>query len=158
MNRMTDDMNALIETLDAFPSRVARLVQSCADDRLVQRPAGGGFSIVEQLCHLRDLEREGFAVRIQRIVDEDMPELEEIDGTSLAEARRYQSQSASDALRDWSDARRVTTALLRRHLPDHATRKGIFGGFGVITLAALAEGIAQHDAVHASELEALVSA
>ena len=41
--------------------------------------AGGQFSPVEQVWHLADLEREGFAVRIRRLREEDNPRLADFD-------------------------------------------------------------------------------
>ncbi|HEX6703851.1 MAG TPA: DinB family protein [Albitalea sp.] len=150
-------MQALIDQLLDFPERVAALVEAVPVTGRRRRPADGSFSLVEHLCHLRDLEREGFAVRIRRIVEEDLPELAEIDGSALAVERDYQAQDLATALRDFRAARAATVALLREHQPRHADRKGIFGGFGVITLAALAEGIAAHDAGHRAEMQALVT-
>lgn len=150
------DDEPLLQCLQAFPARVRGLVDSVPPASRTRRTPQGGFSLTEHLCHLRDLEREGFLLRIRRIVDEDMPELQEIDGTALAEARRYQQQSLAEAWRDWQAARAETVALLRRSLPAHAARTGIYGGFGVITLRALAEGIAAHDEQHWAELQALL--
>jgi hypothetical protein len=147
---------ALIDRLQRFPARVAALIEGIPASRHGQRPPSGGFSLTEHLCHLRDLEREGFLLRIRRIVDEDMPELQEIDGTTLAEERDYQAQDPGEAWQGWRAAREETVAALRRALPAHAQRTGIFGGFGVITLQALAEGIAGHDEQHWAELSALV--
>jgi len=149
MDALSDD--ALLHTLQQFPDRCAALVERCADPRA--RAADGGFSLVEHLCHLRDLEREGYALRIRRILAEHLPELQEIDGNTLAIERGYLSQDPHAAWRDWREARWQTLALLREALPAHAQRKGIYGGFGVITLRELARGIAAHDAAHWAELQ-----
>jgi hypothetical protein len=91
------------------------------------------------------------------MLTEDMPELQEIDGSTLALERNYQAQDLPAALRDWRDARATTLAMLHEALPVHAERKGIYGGFGVVTLASLAEGIATHDLGHWHELQALAA-
>jgi len=145
----------LIDRLRDFPGHVAAFVQSVAPPQRHHRPAGDAFSLVEHLCHLRDLEREGYLLRIRRILAEDLPELSEIDGSILAVERDYLAQDAGAALRAWQAARAQTVALLRDALPRHGQRKGIFGGFGVITLAALAESMAAHDAAHWQELQEL---
>lgn len=144
----------LLDELQRFPDVVAAWLERWPVEHWRSRPAGGGFSLVEQLCHLRDLEREGFAVRIRRIVDDDMPELQEIDGSSLAIERDYQSQDARAAWRDWRAARHETVAMLREALPRHAARTGMYGGFGVVTLAELVRGIAAHDESHREEMAA----
>jgi hypothetical protein len=147
--------SALIDRLQRFPARVATLLEGIPASRHRLRPPAGGFSLTEHLCHLRDLEREGFLLRIRRIVDEDMPELQEIDGTTLAEERGYQAQDLGEAWQGWRAAREETVAALRGALPVHGQRTGIFGGFGVVTLETLAEGIAAHDEQHWGELGAL---
>lgn len=153
-----DEFAPMIERLDAFPARVAGLAQRFDAASARRRLPEGGFSLVEQLCHLRDIEREGYVERIRRIVSEDMPELTDLDGTTLAAERDYQSQDAATALREWTEARRASARLLREHLPAQAGRTGVFGGFGVITLAMLVQGMGLHDAGHWKELKALAEA
>jgi hypothetical protein len=149
--------DALLDLLTTFPERVSAFVAAFPPQHRQTRAAGGGFSLVEHLCHLRDLEREGYALRVRRILAEDMPELSEIDGATLAQQRAYQAQDPMAALHDWCAARRDTVALLRCALPEHAARTGIYGGFGAITLGDLARGIAGHDRSHWDELQALVN-
>ena len=149
---------ALFARLLRFPEEVGDWVAACSAAQLRRRPADGGFSLLEHLCHLRDLECEGFALRIRRIVDEDMPELQEIDGSTLAIERDYQSQDPQAAWHDWRAARERTVALLRAALPQHAQRTGIYGGFGIVTLEALAQGIGTHDESHREEMRVLLGA
>jgi hypothetical protein len=147
--------DTLLQRLQDFPDTLAAFVSSFPRAAIRQRPPQGGFSLVEHLCHLRDLEREGFRLRIRRILTQDMPELQEIDGSTLAIERDYASQDADAALRDWRAARTQTVLMLREALPAQAARKGIYGGFGVVTLASLAQGIVVHDSSHWGELQAL---
>lgn len=154
---MNEELAALVDGLETFPARVRRLLDEARGADTTRRPEEGGFSLVEQLCHLRDIETEGYVERIRRIVWEDMPELVDLDGTTMAEQRHYQLQDVDAAWRDWAAARRETVRLLREHLPAHAKRTGIYGGFGVVTLEMIANGIAGHDAGHWKELSALVA-
>jgi hypothetical protein len=157
MNLSTMDLNdrdTLLQRLQDFPHQLRAFVAQFDHD-LRKRAPDGGFSLVEHLCHLRDLEREGFMLRIRRVLAETMPELQEIDGSTLALERDYQSQDAAAALAAWCDARDETLALLRAALPAQAARTGIYGGFGVVTLASLAQGIAEHDSAHWRELQGL---
>ena len=151
-------LDALLDALQTFPERVSTFVAAFPARHRQTRAGSGHFSLVEHLCHLRDLEREGYALRIRRILAEDMPQLSEIDGATLAEQRGYQAQDPIAALDDWCAARGETAALLRRALPEHASRTGIFGGFGALTLGELASGIAAHDQGHWEELQALLTA
>lgn len=145
----------LLLRLAQFPQRVRPLLDAFDIDDARARPAAGAFLLVEHLCHLRDLEAEGYALRIRRILDEEMPQLDEIDGSALAVQRHYQSQDPLAAWTAWSRSRAANVEVLRATLAPHGARTGIFGGFGVVTLATLAEGIAGHDESHWSELGAL---
>jgi len=150
-----NEQRQLIETLQRMPALLHDTLQSLAPASRTWKPSPEAFSLVEHLCHLRDLEAEGYQVRIRRLVEEDLPTLDEIDGSAWAVERGYQQQSAEQALADFSRHRAQTLRLLAEHLPQHAERKGLFGGFGIITLARLAREIAAHDAAHRRELQQL---
>ena len=48
------------------------------------QPRGGYFSILENICHLRDIEIEGYGVRLRRLRAEAHPTLPDINGDQLA--------------------------------------------------------------------------
>ncbi len=145
----------LLDRLRSMPDRVQALAHAVPAAHGTWRPGDGQFSLVEHLCHLRDLEAEGYQVRIRRLLEEDLPTLQEIDGSTWAVERDYQSQPAADALASFTRLRAQTVEQLVQALPRHGSRKGLFGGFGIITLAQLAQDIARHDAGHLQEIEAL---
>ncbi|MEW6706521.1 MAG: DinB family protein [Pseudomonadota bacterium] len=151
----TMERDALIERLARMPSLLADAVAGLPAARWTCKPAPGSFSPVEHACHLRDLEAEGYQVRIRRLIEEDLPTLDEVDGSAWATERGYQAQSLREALADFTRHRQATLGLLADGLPRHAGRKGLFGGFGIVTLAGLAREIAAHDAGHLQELQAL---
>lgn len=151
-----NEQRRLIETLQRTPAQLSQALQSLAPTHWTRKPAPDAFSMTEHLCHLRDLEAQGYQLRIRRLVQEDLPTLEEIDGSAWAVQRGYQQQSAEQALAEFAHHRAQTLQLLEEHLPRHAERKGLFGGFGIITLAGLAREIATHDAAHHGELQLLL--
>lgn len=144
-----------LEALQAMPDRLRAVVQRCPPQQRLERRSGALFSLTEQVCHLRDIELEGYTLRIARVLGEDLPELQEIDGTTLAETRRYQQQDLALALDLFCRQRLANVALLRDHLAGNTQRLGIFGGFGVVTLWSLVQGMVAHDAEHLGEIEAL---
>lgn len=151
-----NEQRQLIDALQRMPAHLSQALRSLAPAHWTRKPAPDAFSMVEHLCHLRDLEAEGYQLRIRRVVQEDLPTLEEIDGSAWALQRRYQEQSAEQALADFARHRAQTLLLLAEHLPHRAERKGLFGGFGIVTLARLAREIAAHDAAHRGELQQLL--
>ena len=69
MNRR--ELEKLSLTLESTPAWLARAAAELPEDRVRHRGTAGGFSLVEQVWHLADLEREAYAVRIRRILAED---------------------------------------------------------------------------------------
>ncbi len=116
----------------------------------------GAFSLVEQACHLRDLEREAYGVRIRRIVEEDCPKLEEFDGDNAAQERGYLNQDLDTAVRAFATERATSVEFLEKITSEQAVRKARFGTFGVITLQQLVEMMLEHDDTHRAEIDLLV--
>lgn len=152
------DIDALLNALGRLPQRLSALLNTEAPECWNPSPPAGVFSLVEHLCHLRDLEAEGYQPRIRRLLQEDLPTLHEIDGSQWAVERRYAQQSAPQALQAFTRLRGQTLAMLREALPLHAGRRGLFGGFGIVTLAGLAHEMLRHDQGHLEEIEALLRA
>jgi hypothetical protein len=148
----------VMDELQRMPALLAEAVQAMPVPSWTCKPAPGVFSPLEHVCHLRDLEAEAYQLRIRRIVEEDLPTLHEVDGSAWAVERQYQEQSMPEALADFAHHRSNTVQLLAEVLPRHAERKGLFGGFGIVTLAGLAQEVARHDAEHRKELQALIVA
>jgi DinB superfamily len=115
------------------------------------------FSLTEQACHLRDVERDGYLVRVRRVLGEDQPSLEGFDGAAVARARDYLAQDAHAAARDFAAARREVIALLAALGPAELAR-GAFFGDRPITLADLVAMMCDHDRGHREEIEALAGA
>jgi len=70
------DMIDLVRTLrqlDEMPSFVHSRAREIGVARCAQRPAPDAFSWIENVCHLRDVDREGYAVRVARMAEEVLP-------------------------------------------------------------------------------------
>ena len=145
------------ESLARMP-RILEEAVAGADARALARPGPGGtFSLTEQACHLRDLEREGYLVRVRRILAEEDPVLAGFEGDVVARERDYASQDAHAAARDFATARAELVAQLSALDPALEARTGMFGGER-ITLADLVAMIVEHDRGHREEIEALLEA
>src|SRR5262245_53798076 len=83
------DRSALIQTLRGLPGRLGALTAGLDERSLAQKPSAEAFSIRENVHHLRDIEVEGFSQRLRRLLSEEQPHLEGIDGDRLAVERRY---------------------------------------------------------------------
>jgi hypothetical protein len=113
-----------------------------------------GFSPAEQCWHLVDLEREGFARRIERIRQEDIPALPDFDGSAIARDRNYRSKSLSEALAEFRNARAESIALIQAIRAEEWTRNGVQDGVGPVNLCDIPVMMLEHDTAHRAEIEA----
>ena len=145
----------LMDRLAAMP----RLLQTCAE-RLpraewTRQPSPGLFSLVEHCCHLRDLEEEGYTLRLRRMLREDTPVLDDFDGGAVAAGRAYPAQDLVQAMQSFAEARSRNLLVLAGLDRVTLARTARFGEHGTITVVRLAELMAEHDAGHRAELEEL---
>ena len=146
-----------IERLSAMPEFLDAALVAAQPEDLVSRPGEGEFSLVEHACHLRDLEREGYLVRVRRMIAETNPDLQPFDGTAVAAARDYPSQDARSAAQDFARARREVIALLAPLPAGDLRREATFCGKR-ICLADLVAMMVEHDREHREEIERLMDA
>lgn len=152
INRMTrGELDELIRALEQTPNEVSFLLDQISPQDQRIRDADE-FSALENVCHLRDIEIEGYTQRILRILQEDIPSLADIDGGRLALERDYNNQDASKALEAFTTARKRNIEQLRRIIPEQTAREGNLEGVGVISLAKLLKMMLEHDQGHLIEL------
>jgi hypothetical protein len=113
-----------------------------------------GFSWVEHVWHLADLEREGYAMRIARLQAENRPRLPDFKGDQIARERRYVELEVEPALLAFARARAANVLALSA-VADW-TRAGEQDEVGPITLADLPRMMREHDAGHFTEIAELV--
>ena len=77
-------LETLLLTLESTPSLLARAAVPLTREEVRWKPQDGGFSLLENIWHLADLEREAFGVRIRRILSEEEPTLSNFDGERIA--------------------------------------------------------------------------
>lgn len=148
---ITTSLGTLVGLIEAVAAGLA------APDLVVPGP-GGGFSFVEHVWHLADLECEGFAVRIARILTEENPSLPDFDGARMARERGYRTLPLDGGLSRLAAARRANVERLAGVDPDGWHRRGEQEGAGRISLADLPYKMLAHDRAHARELVELLEA
>src|SRR5262249_29462608 len=138
----------LVDRLAGMP----RFLEACSErlprPEWTRQPSPGLFSLVEHCCHLRDLEEEGYTLRLRRMLREDVPARDAFDGGGVAAGRAYPAQDLQAALRAFSAARSTNLALLGGLDAPSLARTARFGEHGTITVVRLAELMAEHDAGH----------
>jgi hypothetical protein len=111
------------------------------------------FNALEQLCHVRDIEVEGYHVRLRRTLEESHPLLASIDSEAIAIERDYVAQDADAALAAFRDARVRTLALVATITPEQFQRTAEFEGYGAVTLQGLLHYLCSHDQQHLAGLQ-----
>jgi hypothetical protein len=145
---------ALLARLDEMPRFLERELSSLTVEQLGQPGPDGGFSPLQQVWHLADLEREGFGCRIERLLNENQPLLPDFDGAAIAAARHYSVRSVSEGLTLFRERRRQNLIRLRSLRADAWLRAGRQEGVGDISLCDMPAFMSQHDAAHRAELAA----
>lgn len=113
------------------------------------------LTVVEQICHVRDIEIEGYQVRFQRTLTEDCPVLPDLAGEALAEQRNYARMTAADVLASFTAARAATIRTLRGLTKRELDRAAIFENRPT-TLRGLVYYLCSHDYQHLAGLQWLL--
>ena len=138
-----------------MPAFLEAALHEAGEENFGVKPSDDAFSLVEHACHLRDLEREGYLVRVRRMLSERTPELADFDGDTIAEARNYASQDAHAAAQDFAAARRELLGVLAALSADDLKRDATFGGRR-ISLSDLVALIDAHDGEHRQAIEGIL--
>jgi hypothetical protein len=154
-------VDQLIERLSETPEALRRATAEFDAGALRRSPATAAegvetFSALGHLCHLRDIESDGYQVRIRRLRAERNPTLPSLSGERLAIERAYHLDDPGRALAAFEAARRQSIALLRSVATEEwGSRSGEFEGYGAVTLLRLVEIMVEHDAGHLQALHGL---
>jgi hypothetical protein len=114
------------------------------------------FTAIEQICHVRDIEIEGYQVRFQRTLSEESPLLPSIDSEIVAKERNYGRADAAQVFAEIRAARASTLQLLRGLDDTQLGRLAVFEGYGPVTMRGLIHYLCSHDQQHLSGLQWLL--
>jgi len=149
------NLNILFVFLEDTPAKLASLTLDLSDNELPWKHSSEEFSALENICHLRDLEVQGYAPRIRRMLDETNPVLPDFDGARVAAESNYNDESRAAALEAFQKARHANVERLRSLTEEQLRRAGTLEGVGTITLNQLAEKMREHDEDHLADLRVL---
>ncbi|MBC7931020.1 MAG: DinB family protein [Rubrivivax sp.] len=152
---MRQELADTIALLEKTPEAVLHLREGLDGDELRARADDGTFSFVEHVCHLRDLEREGYGARIEKILSEELPALPDFDGASIAREGRYNEQPFDESMAQFTEARTRNAFALKDISDEQLSRRGLLEGVGEITLERLVALMREHDMTHREELRVL---
>jgi hypothetical protein len=160
---MSNMMDAItLETLARFPRRLEAHYRAIPAGFEHWAPASWDgipsepFTAIEQVCHVRDVEIDGYHVRFQRTLQEVHPFLPDLGSEALARERNYAAQNAHAALSAFHAARAQTVAMLANLDSEQFVRTAVFEDYGPATLRSLAHYLCSHDQQHLAGLQWLL--
>lgn len=148
-----------LSALAAFPSQLEAHYAAIPDVfRHWAPPSWEGvpseaFTAIEQLCHVRDIEIEGYHVRFRRTLAESHPTLASIDSEPLAIERAYGTADAAKVLADFRLARVQTMEIVSNLSDAQLARTAVFDGYGPLTMRSLIHYLCSHDQQHLAGLQ-----
>ncbi|MEY4729145.1 MAG: hypothetical protein RL020_303 [Pseudomonadota bacterium] len=153
MKLNTTEQHELLSSWQDMPRFLAQMFAEMDDEQARRVIDGHGFSPVEQVWHLADLESEGFGERIHRLLTEQQPELADFDGDAVARERAYKTRSLKIGLQVFQQAREKNIATLKAIRADQWQRNGTQEGVGEVSLCDMPVFIHQHDESHVQQIQ-----
>jgi len=151
-----------LAALAAFPDLLETAYASVPDARKNWRPESWDgipserLTAIEQVCHVHDIEVDGYHVRLHRTLTEDSPVLPDLGGERLAEERGYATANAADTLVRFKAARAETIRIVSALTDDQLERVAIFENRPT-TLRGLVHFLCSHDFQHLAGLQWLLA-
>lgn len=155
--------SATLEALASFPQQLEAFYEAVPETYRRWEPASWegipseSFTPIGQVCHVRDIEVDGYHRRFQRALAEDNPELPSVDGYRLAKERDYGNANAGEALTAFCAARAETVRVVSGLSPAQLSRPAMFEGFGPVTVQSLVHILCSHDQQHLAGLQWLLA-
>ena len=114
------------------------------------------LTAIGQVCHVRDIEIDGYQLRIRRTLDETHPTLASIDTDALVRERAYARDEPARVLAAFRAARVQTLAMISGLSEAQWARTAVFEGYGPLTLRSLIHYLCSHDQQHLAGLQWLL--
>jgi len=154
--------NATVSALQAFPDQLQSLYAAFPRELTHWAPPSWdgipseSLTAIEQICHVLDIEVEGYQVRFRRTLEEKNPFLPSLDTEAMSRGRAYFQNDATTVLHNLRSARSQTMHLLRPLTPEQLDRPAQFDGYGQVTLRGLVHYLCSHDQQHLSGMQWLL--
>jgi hypothetical protein len=147
-----DFLTATVQTLSHTETALRANLEGLDRAALTTQPAPHEWSIVEVLCHLRDLEAEIFPQRAELIRRNDGSKIQGFDEKAWTIERKYAQADPYEALDYFCAARRKNLPLLREISASELDKTALHSEFGKISLRVLLADWAGSDLVHTGQI------
>jgi FMN phosphatase YigB (HAD superfamily) len=122
------------------------------EDQWKRKPSPDEWSPIEVLCHLRDVEKEVNAHRIERILKEHDPFLSARDSDKWADERNYIEEPPPHVCQDLIQTRKRTLSMLEVQPPSAWERTARHAIFGPTKLPEIVRIFLEHDILHIRQI------
>ena len=153
-NKLT---HSALDRLSATPDIFRSLLTGVSQPQTEWRPADNHWSLAEILEHLSHVEAHCFRARLDRILTEDAPLVEDYDQNEFYLAGAYSGRDAEESFAHWEEQRENNLELLSELDPMVLSRKAVHLLRGPFTLEALLNAWAFHDLSHVRQIAHLVA-
>ena len=151
-----------LDALAAFPRQLEAYYDVIPTDSRNWKPdswegiPSEPFSAIEQICHVRDIEVDGYHERFRRALQEADPTLENVDGETLAVERAYAAAEPTEVFAAFRAARAKTLEIIAALTVEQFERTAVFDGAS-ITVRGLVHMLCSHDQQHLAGLQWLMA-
>jgi len=139
---------ALLANLAGTAAAMDRLGRQIPASTWIIKPSPNEWSLVEIVCHLRDVEAEVNLPRIRKVIQESNPFIPGKDTDPWASEREYILQDCLDALHSFLAVRMELLSVLENLAPDDWQRPARHAILGPSHIQELVGIMASHDRLH----------
>jgi hypothetical protein len=152
------DRNGLpcLDLLEVTPEILRGLMCELSEEDSRWKPAPDRFCVAEVLAHLSHSEGHCYRLRVDRFLNENLPELEPDDAQMHLDL--YRDRDAEDEFAHFEEQRQTNVEFLRSLSAEAAGRRARHPEAGEITLAEMLHEWALHDIGHIRQIAELVRA
>jgi hypothetical protein len=145
-----------LDLLEVTPDILRGLMCELSEEDSRWKPAPDRFSVAEVLAHLSHSEGHCYRLRVDRFLNENLPELEADDAQMHLDL--YRDRDAEDEFAHFEEQRQTNVEFLRSLSAEAAGRRARHPEAGEITLAEMLHEWALHDIGHIRQIAELVRA
>ncbi len=156
-NGMSEDRGLdCLDLLEETPRILRGLMCELSHEDAHWKPAPDRFSVAEVLAHLSHSEGHCYRMRVDRFLEEEMPEFEPDEAQMYLEL--YARADAEDSFDDFEEQRETNVEFLRTLPSGAGERRARHREAGEVTLQQMLHEWAMHDLGHIRQIAELVRA
>jgi hypothetical protein len=152
---MPSDHDQMLERMRRLPDRIQRLIADESDDDLKRAGIGGSWGAVEHIAHLKDFDDVSLD-RVERILQDDDPELDIFDTDVRAIERDYHAEDPRQSAEEFDTLRSMLVNRLESLSEDDWQRTARHPELGSISIESLIQRLDEHDAQHYRALKDVI--